>query len=128
MAKRHPEEDATRVAAARRCVAMFREDLTPGQWAECVAGRDDPDSFCDSNMTVDAAVAEFWPWQNRRANFARMNAVVRLASRLMVGEAVSDADARAEVHRDDRRGLGIVGGGRNLRGVVATFTDWIDPR
>lgn len=119
-----PDEYTRRVVAAHRCIAIFREWLTPGQWAKCEAGKDDPDSFCDSNMAVDEAVRHVFGAPRSctsPANLARMNAVVRFASRLMVGEAVSDADALAEVRRDDRYGLGLVGGGRRLRAVVAEF-------
>jgi hypothetical protein len=130
------------VRAAHRCIAMFQGQLTPAQWADCVAGRDDPDSFCDSNMVVDAACSAIFGGRNpaaarvkreRRTGqdeapglaedlwLARMNAIVRLASRLMLGDQLDAEQQRALVADDDSHGLALVGGGRRLRAVMAEF-------
>jgi hypothetical protein len=135
-----PELDR-RVRAAHRCVAMFQDRLMPAQWADCVAGRDDPDSFCDSNMVVDAACESIFGRNPAQARFkrerktgqdetpgmaedlwlARMNAIVRLTTRLMLGDQLTADQQRALVADDDSHGLALVGGGRRLRAVIAEF-------
>lgn len=118
-----------RIAMANLCVEMFKEHLNPGDWAQCVDGTDDPDSFCDSNMIVAEAYEETFGYDpapllgtDREGEVAsNWNAAVRFASRLMVGETPNEGESAEIVTEDNPIGLQIVGGGRRLQEVVRGY-------
>lgn len=120
---------ALRVQTAYRCIELFKEHLAPEEWEQCVSGDDDPDSFTDSNgIVVDAFEGVFgydpedlFSTDRESEVLSHMNAAIRLATRLMLGETFTEAEAAEIVAEDDSHGLAIVGGGRNLRAVVEKY-------
>lgn len=118
-----------RIKLAHRCLEMFKESLEPWQWEQCTSGQDDPDSFCDSNMIMDAAYEEvfgfspdaFFGRPEEPEVFSHWNAAVRLATPLMLGKTFTDEEAAAIVKDDNPVGLQIVGGGKRLREVAREY-------